>query len=30
MFAQFWYRDPYDPTGYGDGRSDGLGFTILP
>jgi hypothetical protein len=30
VFAQFWYRDPDDPKGYGDGRSDGLGFTILP
>ena len=30
VFAQFWYRDLDDPTGYGDGRSDGLGFTVLP
>jgi len=28
--AQFWYRDPFDPTGYGSGLSDALEFTLQP
>lgn len=28
--AQYWYRDPSDPTGFGSGLSDGLEFVIQP
>jgi choice-of-anchor B domain-containing protein len=28
VFAQFWYRDGADPTGFGTGLSDALQFTI--
>lgn len=28
--AQYWYRDPADPTGFGSGLSDALEFTIQP
>jgi hypothetical protein len=30
VFAQYWYRDPQDPTGFGTGLSDGLSFQICP
>jgi len=30
VFAQFWYRDPTEPTGFGDGRSDGIAFALQP
>jgi hypothetical protein len=28
--AQYWYRDPSDPTGFGTGLSDALGFVFHP
>ena len=28
--AQWWSRDPLDPTGFGTGLSDALEFTIAP
>lgn len=28
--AQYWYRDPADPTGFATGLSDALWFTIAP
>ena len=28
--AQFWYRDPFDPTGFGSGLSDALEFILQP
>lgn len=30
VYAQYWYRDPLDPTGFGVGLSDALAFTIEP
>lgn len=30
VFAQWWYRDGADPTGYGTGLSNGLQFRICP
>ena len=30
VHAQYWARDPYDPTGFGTSLSDGLAFTLLP
>jgi hypothetical protein len=29
-YAQWWYRDPFDTTGFGTGLSDGLCFGIAP
>jgi hypothetical protein len=30
VFAQYWYRDPLDPTGFTTGRSNALAFQVLP
>ena len=30
VFAQYWYRDPLDPAGFGTGLTDALQFTIEP
>jgi len=30
VFAQWWYRDPNDPTGFTTGRSNALAFQVLP
>jgi hypothetical protein len=30
VFAQYWYRDPADPAGFGCGLTNALRFTILP
>lgn len=30
VYAQWWYRDPFDATGFGSGLTDGLGFGIAP
>jgi len=30
VYAQFYYRDPADPSGFGTGLSDGLRFGIAP
>ena len=30
VYAQYYYRDPADPTGFGTGLSDGLRFGIAP
>lgn len=28
VFAQYWYRDPNDPSGFGSGLSDAMRFTV--
>lgn len=30
LWAQYWFRDPADATGFGAGLSDGLAFAVLP
>jgi hypothetical protein len=30
LYAQYWFRDPADATGFGVGLTDGLAFALLP
>ena len=30
VYAQYWYRDPADPLGFGTGLTDAIAFTIAP
>jgi len=30
VYAQYWYRDPHDPAGFGLGLSNAICFPIVP